>query len=192
VTFLAGQPSDFAISKSRHPKASTARPRSSAKPRLLAIEGNLKEERLKQALQELAELRAAEKALRASFAATAAEAPPDEVLAQASQAAATAAQQLRFSEDNTRKWLIDRDLRLAGWDVPAGMASNESVGQEVEVLHQPTATTKGYCDYVLWDDNGKPLAVVEAKKTSVDARQGQEQAQGCTPTAWKRCTASGP
>lgn len=176
VTFLAGQPNDFADFKEPPPEGIDSKAEIKRKAKALAIEGNLKEERLKQALQELAELRAAEKTLTPPSP-PAAEAPKDEVLAQASQAATVAAQQLRFSEDNTRKWLIDRDLRLAGWDIPAGLASNESVGQEVEVLHQPTGTTKGYCDYVLWDDNGKPLAVVEAKKTSVDARLGQEQAR---------------
>ena len=34
----------------------------------------------------------------------------------------------------------------------------------------------GYADYVLWDDNGKPLAVIEAKKTMVDAKKGKHQA----------------
>ncbi|MGH2882438.1 MAG: DEAD/DEAH box helicase family protein, partial [Solirubrobacteraceae bacterium] len=32
-------------------------------------------------------------------------------------------------------------------------------------------------DYVLWGDDGKPLAVVEAKKTTRDARAGQQQAK---------------
>jgi len=84
---------------------------------------------------------------------------------------------LRFSEDNTRKWLIDRDLRMAGWVVPDGSGSNEFVGQEVQVAGQATPSGIGYCDYVLWDDNGKPLAVIEAKKTLIDARVGQEQAK---------------
>ncbi len=84
---------------------------------------------------------------------------------------------LLFSEDNTRKWLIDRDLRMAGWVVPDGSGSNEFVGQEVQVSGQATPSGIGYCDYVLWDDNGKPLAVIEAKKTLIDARVGQEQAK---------------
>ena len=42
---------------------------------------------------------------------------------------------------------------------------------------QPTTTSTGYADYVLWDDNGNPLAVVEAKKTVVDAEHGRHQAK---------------
>ena len=34
----------------------------------------------------------------------------------------------------------------------------------------------GYVDYVLWDDVGNPLAVIEAKKTMVNARKGKQQA----------------
>ena len=176
VTFLAGQPDDFSDFKVPPAEGIDNKAEVKRKVKALAIENNLKEERLRQALQELADLRATEK--KPSEALPAKESTPDEAeLKRAAQSAAKAAQQLRFNEDNTRKWLIDRDLRMAGWDVPTGLASNESVGQEVEVLHQPTTTTKGYCDYVLWDDNGKPLAVVEAKKTSVDARVGQEQAR---------------
>jgi type I restriction enzyme, R subunit len=35
----------------------------------------------------------------------------------------------------------------------------------------------GRVDYVLWGDDGKPLALVEAKKTSRDSRVGQHQAK---------------
>ena len=65
----------------------------------------------------------------------------------------------------------------AGWKVGPDGASNESVGQEHEVDHQPTATGKGKADYVLWGDNGKPLAVIEAKKTAIDAEAGRTQAK---------------
>lgn len=176
VTFLAGQPGDFSEFKIPPAEGIDSKAEIKRKAKALAIDNSLKEERLRQALQELAELRAAEKPASSSQA-TAETQPNAEELARASLSAAAAAKQLRFNEDNTRKWLIDRDLRLAGWAVPTGAESSDSVGQEVEVLHQPTVTTKGYCDYVLWDDNGKPLAVVEAKKTSVNARVGQEQAR---------------
>ena len=36
---------------------------------------------------------------------------------------------------------------------------------------------KGFVDYVLFGENGKPLAVVEAKRTSKDAKYGQQQAK---------------
>ena len=65
----------------------------------------------------------------------------------------------------------------AGWNVGADGASTEQVGQEFEVEHQPTPTGKGKADYVLWGDNGKPLGVIEAKKTAVDAEAGRTQAK---------------
>lgn len=88
-----------------------------------------------------------------------------------------AANVLEFSEAKTRKWLIDSQLATVGWDIGANGANTESAGQEVEVQHQPTNTGIGYADYVLWDDNGKPLAVVEAKKTAESAEKGQTQAR---------------
>jgi type I restriction enzyme R subunit len=175
VTFLEGRVNDFADFKQPPVEGIDSKAEFKRKAKALATENNLKEERLKQALEDLAVLRAADWA--SAPAALHALPPTEQELQQAGQASASAANQLRFSEDNTRKWLIDRDLRMAGWDVPPGTASSDSVGQEVEVPHQPTASSKGRCDYVLWDDNGKPLAVVEAKKTQVDARAGQEQAK---------------
>ena len=41
----------------------------------------------------------------------------------------------------------------------------------------PTESREGKADYVLWGDNGKPLAVIEAKKTANDAEGGPEQAR---------------
>lgn len=175
VTFLGGKVEDFSEFKQPPVEGIDSKAEFKRKAKALAEENSLKEERLKQALEELAALRAAD---RQTSLATAGSTPPSaEALQRVGQASAQVVSQLRFTEDNTRKWLIDRDLRMAGWDVPQGTASNDSVGQEVEVPHQPTTTGKGYCDYVLWDDNGKPLAVVEAKKTLVDARAGQEQAK---------------
>ncbi len=175
VTFLGGKVEDFSEFKQPPAEGIDSKAEFKRKAKALAEENSLKEERLKQALEELAALRASD---RQTSPTTAGSTPPSaEALQRVGQASAQVVSQLRFTEDNTRKWLINRDLRMAGWDVPQGTASNDSVGQEVEVPHQPTTTGKGYCDYVLWDDNGKPLAVVEAKKTLVDARAGQEQAK---------------
>jgi type I restriction enzyme R subunit len=175
VSLLGGKVEDFAEFKQPPVEGIDTKAEFKRKAKALAEENSIKEERLRQALEELATLRAADR----HYALTTPSSLPSSALQvqQAIEASAAATNLLRFSEDNTRKWLIDRDLRMAGWDVPAGTASSDSVGQEVEVPHQPTQTGKGYCDYVLWDDNGKPLAVVEAKKTLVDARAGQEQAK---------------
>ena len=88
-----------------------------------------------------------------------------------------AADVLGFDEATTRKRLIDTGLAAAGWDVGSGGQNTSQVTQEEPVSHQPTPTGKGYADYVLWDDNGLPLAVIEAKKTSTNAELGQEQAR---------------
>ena len=41
----------------------------------------------------------------------------------------------------------------------------------------PSGSGVGYVDYVLWGADGRPLAVVEAKKALVDPRVGQQQAR---------------
>ena len=84
-----------------------------------------------------------------------------------------AADALQYDEATTRKRLIDVTLAEAGWDI----SKSADVTIEEEVKHQPTTSGIGYIDYVLWDDNGKPLAVVEAKRTSVSEQQGKKQAE---------------
>ncbi len=81
-----------------------------------------------------------------------------------------------FNEDETRKRIIDLDLRNAGWNVALDDKSTEDVGKEVKVTDQPTTTGVGYVDYVLWDDDGKPLAVIEAKRTRENIEKGRQQA----------------
>lgn len=98
-------------------------------------------------------------------------------LQELANSAQEAADELHFSEAETRTRLIDSLLTSAGWDVDEGLKSTVQVGKEVELDGQPTATGTGYADYVLWDDNGNPLAVIEAKKTSVDAERGRHQAK---------------
>lgn len=75
-----------------------------------------------------------------------------------------------ISEFETRKQFIDLDLKIAGWD-------STNIRKEVEVKGMPNTQEKGYIDYVLYGENGKPLAVVEAKRTSKDAKIGQQQAK---------------
>ena len=84
---------------------------------------------------------------------------------------------LDFDEAATRRYLIDTMLADAGWEVAPDRASTSQVGKEVEVADQPTDSGTGYADYVLWDDNDKPLAVIEAKKTARNAEDGRTQAQ---------------
>lgn len=80
---------------------------------------------------------------------------------------------LAWDESTTRKLLIDTQLAAAGWDVN----NPEQVGLEIEIHHQPTNSGVGYADYVLWGDDGKPLAVVEAKRSRENMQKGREQAR---------------
>lgn len=77
----------------------------------------------------------------------------------------------KISESETRKKFIDVELKLSGWDF------DKDVMQEVKVYGMPNKTQIGYVDYVLYGENGKALAVIEAKKASVDANKGQHQAK---------------
>ena len=94
---------------------------------------------------------------------------------EAQKAATRSADALAFSEAQTRQFLIDTMLIEAGWTVTG--SNSEQVGQEVELTGLPTTSGKGYADYVLWGDDGKPLAVIEAKKTAKSSQQGRTQVQ---------------
>jgi type I restriction enzyme R subunit len=88
-----------------------------------------------------------------------------------------AADALKFDEATTRRRLIDVALADAGWKVGAKGRNTPEVGQEVELPHQPTDSGIGFADYVLWDDDGKPLGVIEAKRTAASAETGRKQAE---------------
>lgn len=91
------------------------------------------------------------------------------------QANAAAADPHDYHEADTRRLLIDVLLKEAGWDASAPNAT------EVEVQGMPIQkagdTGRGFVDYVLWGDDGKPLALVEAKRTSKSPDSGQHQAK---------------
>lgn len=76
-----------------------------------------------------------------------------------------------ISEYETRKKYIDLDLKIAGWEL------DKTFRIELPVDGMPNNAGTGKVDYVLFGTNGKPLALVEAKKTLKDARVGQQQAQ---------------
>lgn len=109
-----------------------------------------------------------------------------------------------ISETETRRLYIDLMLKEAGWEVldteGAIQPSKACIEVEVEGMprygqntgHQRTYTDgrmaaeeisiaegggKGYADYVLFGGDGKPLAVVEAKRTSVSPMKGRHQAE---------------
>jgi type I restriction enzyme R subunit len=76
-----------------------------------------------------------------------------------------------YREAETRDLFIDLLLREAGFDPKAPGTI------EVEVKGMPNAPGVGYVDYVLRGDDGRPLALVEAKRTRKDPRIGQQQAK---------------
>lgn len=76
-----------------------------------------------------------------------------------------------YSEAETRDRFIDLLLREAGWKLDAAR------DREYPVTGMPNAEGTGFVDYVLWGDDGKPLALVEAKRTRRDPRAGQQQAK---------------
>ena len=82
------------------------------------------------------------------------------------------------SEAVTRRYLIDYMLMEAGWEIleEKGKVQGGKACIEVEVDGMPTASGKGYADYVLFSRGGKPLAVIEAKATSRAITEGRHQA----------------
>ncbi len=76
-----------------------------------------------------------------------------------------------WDESTTRRLIIDLALQRAGWPL------DQEHDREYEVTGMPNASGVGYADYVLWGDDGKPLAVAEAKKTTVDPAVGRQQAK---------------
>jgi len=76
-----------------------------------------------------------------------------------------------YDEAATRAAFVDLLLAEAGWPL------DQTRDREFPVTGMPNQTGEGFVDYVLWGDDGKPLAVVEAKRTRKDAIIGQQQAK---------------
>lgn len=83
-----------------------------------------------------------------------------------------------YSEAETRKLFIDLLLEEAKWHVldKEGAIVPSKACIEIEVTGMPNSTGVGYVDYVLFGANGKPLAVVEAKRTTKSPEVGRQQA----------------
>ena len=74
------------------------------------------------------------------------------------------------NEAETRSSIIDITIKSMGWTF------GQDCIEEVPVIGMPNESGAGKADYVLYGDNGKPLAVVEAKKTAADPKTGRHQA----------------
>ena len=89
---------------------------------------------------------------------------------------------MAITEAQTRVELIDAQLGASGWNVK----DPTQVVEEFDILTalpdgvaEPRTKYEGhqFSDYVLLGKDRRPLAVVEAKKTSKDAAIGREQAK---------------
>lgn len=78
---------------------------------------------------------------------------------------------LDISEYKTRKIYIDSMLQDAGW------LEGQNWINEYKIQGMPNKSEVGYADYALFGDDGKVLAVVEAKRTCEDASKGRQQAK---------------
>ena len=78
---------------------------------------------------------------------------------------------LDLSEYKTRKIYIDTMLTDAGW------VEGKDWRNEVPLSGMPNKSQDGYADYVLYGDDGRPLAVIEAKNICVDVSRGRQQAK---------------
>ncbi|MFO1184777.1 MAG: DEAD/DEAH box helicase family protein [Bauldia sp.] len=92
-------------------------------------------------------------------------------VAAAKKAAAAEPDTHDYSEAETRDYFIDLLLKEAGWPL------DQRRDREFEIAGMPNKEGRGFVDYVLWGDDGKPLGLVEAKRTRRDPRAGQQQAK---------------
>ena len=92
-------------------------------------------------------------------------------VAEAKKAAASIPDTHDYSEGETRDFFIDLLLAEAGWVLTDGR------DREFAVQGMPGGDGSGFVDYVLWGVDGKPLALIEAKRSKRDPRAGQQQAK---------------
>ncbi|MCB0195376.1 MAG: hypothetical protein KDJ65_25740 [Anaerolineae bacterium] len=103
-----------------------------------------------------------------------------------------------YNEAITRAQLIDPALQKAGWDtsdpqlvgkeIPvdgSSPASWQRLRRKLQTVREGGATynvkpaelPQGISDYVLYRPNGQIIAIVEAKRTSIDPRLAEAQAE---------------
>jgi type I restriction enzyme, R subunit len=76
-----------------------------------------------------------------------------------------------YTETETRDSFIDLLLKEADW------ALDQPNNREFPVTGMPNNSGTGFVDYVLWSNDGQPLALIEAKRTRRDPQVGQQQAK---------------
>jgi type I restriction enzyme R subunit len=148
----------FSIDLIPKPPAATSVPQTQDQLQKLETKLSERDEKLSALLSDKAALDAELKQLREAFAAAKKtnDAEPDTH---------------DYSEAETRDYFIDLLLKEAGWEL------DPKKNFEIEVTGMPNNEGKGFVDYVLWGDDGKPLALIEAKRTKKDPKVGQQQAK---------------
>ena len=151
-------PDQLAFDPNQLPKTSPVPPQTLAQLQQLSTQLTEKDAKLEELITDRLALDAELQRLRAEIAEVKRrnEATPD---------------QHNYSEAETRDYFIDLLLKEAGW------ALDQERDREFPVTGMPNEKGEGFVDYVLWGDNGKPLGLVEAKRTKRDARVGQQQAK---------------
>lgn len=71
----------------------------------------------------------------------------------------------KFLRESDVRIIVDRNLREAGWDI-----------EDKNQITTEEPTKEGRADYLLKDRRGRPLAVIEAKRFSIDPEAGKQQA----------------
>ena len=76
-----------------------------------------------------------------------------------------------YNEAETRDYFIDLLLKETGWPL------DQNRDREFPVTGMPNNKGEGFVDYVLWGDDGKPLGLIEAKRTKRSPQEGEHQAK---------------
>ena len=76
-----------------------------------------------------------------------------------------------LNEAKTRALLINPQLERAGWN----LSDHSQVQFEVPVKGYDPTPWNGFTDFCLYDVDGSVLAVIEAKRTARNAREGEQQ-----------------
>ncbi|MFA5916563.1 MAG: DEAD/DEAH box helicase family protein, partial [Burkholderiales bacterium] len=159
-TYARGsKPADgLAFDPDRLPKAALVPPRTQEELQRMETQLRERDEKLAGLLADKTTLDEELKRLRAE-------------VAEAKKTNAARPDEHNYSEAETRDYFIDLLLKEAGW------ALDQDRDREFPVEGMPNNEGKGFVDYVLWGDDGKPLALNEAKRTKRDPRVGQQQAK---------------
>ena len=105
-------------------------------------------------------------------------------VAEAKKAAAAQPDTHDYSEAETRDYFIDLLLKEAGWPL------DQARDREFEVAGMPNNQGKGFVDYVLWGDDGKPLGAGRSQAHPPRSARRRSSRPSCTPIAWRSSSAS--